>query len=594
MSLIDRARSGVKKSVAWCGSAQDAQGRWMGSLRSNCCLWYAAGLSLLGEPRDSPVIANICDYFESCVNADGGLGPYPGEPSTPVETATTLPLLVWAGRSPATVAAARGYLEKNGPEYHDPATEWFHYVFEPDKRQAIFSDRGPSSLLQRVLLLASRKHPSERWDLSRKFPRSHRAPGGFERWLGATLMRALTYPPAGQLQTAAQLAPQPIGFDCALLITAGIRRLSGDTSPAALRLAEEANRRRRRFAHHGEFYQFIYPLVADLFYCTAMGLEEERCRAASAFRSVAYRGNGWLQGPRFSVNVFDTALTVLALKTAGVKADDPVVQRAARFLLDARHPDGFWSWAFDYQEGCHPGQPDTDDSGLAAMVLAWANPGAVPDAVERFRSMQERSGAFSTFGGEVMRPNWCWLSNTSRLLQGMMRSGVEPGDPQVQLGLNWLRSQQLADGSWVDGWCARYIYGTAIALEALLCARATPQDPAVARARDWLLKRQNSDGGWGETWHGAPSRSSAEHTGLALYALSLSANPDDVPRPAIERGIAWLLDSQRDDGTWEASYFIDFGFGVGFADSQMPVVWALHGLGAAIPLLERVTAGSLP
>jgi hypothetical protein len=502
-----------------------------------------------------------------------------------------LPLLQWARRDPVIITRAREYLRKNGPEYGDPGTQFFRWLFEPENRRAVLADRAPNPLLQRVLLFASRKHPTERWVLSRKFPRFYRAPGALERKMAAFLMRALMFPPAGQLETAARVSPQPIGFDSMLLITAALRRLAGDTSANAARLAEFAGRRRQRFSCEADFYEWIYPIVADLFFTTTFGLARERERAASAFFAIRYEGRGWLRGARLSVNIFDTALTVLALRAIGVTEDRTIVRNACDFLIAARAADGLWSWADDRGEGGHRGQPDSDDTGAACMALACVGSttrtAAAGNTVVNLSSMQEKDGSFITFGRDVPRPNWRWISNTSRSLQGLLGAGVDRRDLRIDRGVQWLRSQQLQDGSWVDGWCARYIYGTAMAVEALMRAGAAAQDRAIQGAIDWLLKQQNSDGGWGEDWYGGRSRSTPEHTGLAVYAFCLAADAREDVRHAIETGTQWLVGAQRSDGAWDASYFVDFGFGVGFADSQMPVVWALHGLGNAI----RVLAG---
>jgi prenyltransferase beta subunit len=64
----------------------------------------------------------------------------------------------------------------------------------------------------------------------------------------------------------------------------------------------------------------------------------------------------------------------------------------------------------------------------------------------------------------------------------------------------------------------------------------------LARA---IEKRQNADGGWSQTPEMA---SDAWATGQALYALvQAEVKPDD---PAIERGRAFLMDTQREDGSW--------------------------------------------
>jgi hypothetical protein len=60
-----------------------------------------------------------------------------------------------------------------------------------------------------------------------------------------------------------------------------------------------------------------------------------------------------------------------------------------------------------------------------------------------------------------------------------------------------------------------------------------------------LLKRQNADGGWSQTPELA---SDAFATGQALYVLSIAGVKAD--QPAIQRGAAFLVASQRDDGSW--------------------------------------------
>jgi Carboxypeptidase regulatory-like domain/Prenyltransferase and squalene oxidase repeat len=72
-----------------------------------------------------------------------------------------------------------------------------------------------------------------------------------------------------------------------------------------------------------------------------------------------------------------------------------------------------------------------------------------------------------------------------------------------------------------------------MAVEALIRSGANPRDQAIRQAKDWLLKQQNPDGGWGEDWYGAPSWSSPEHTGLALYALCLSVEPGEFPQARV-------------------------------------------------------------
>jgi hypothetical protein len=84
-----------------------------------------------------------------------------------------------------------------------------------------------------------------------------------------------------------------------------------------------------------------------------------------------------------------------------------------------------------------------------------------------------------------------------------------------------------------------------IALRLVMCrrlGRATAEsDVLVERIR----QRQNSDGGWSQT---SDMASDAWATGQALYALAHAGlKPDD---PAVDRGSAFLVKTQRDDGSW--------------------------------------------
>lgn len=66
-------------------------------------------------------------------------------------------------------------------------------------------------------------------------------------------------------------------------------------------------------------------------------------------------------------------------------------------------------------------------------------------------------------------------------------------------------------------------------------------EPLVKRIKD----RQNADGGWGQTKDMA---SDAWATGQALYALAHAGiKPDDA---AVSRGQAFLVKTQREDGSW--------------------------------------------
>lgn len=85
----------------------------------------------------------------------------------------------------------------------------------------------------------------------------------------------------------------------------------------------------------------------------------------------------------------------------------------------------------------------------------------------------------------------------------------------------------------------------ATALRLLLDVRTGKSAEQLQSGIDLLLKRQNADGGWSQVRDLA---SDCYATGQALYALSFAGVKND--RLEIQRAVAFLADTQRDDGSW--------------------------------------------
>ena len=129
--------------------------------------------------------------------------------------------------------------------------------------------------------------------------------------------------------------------------------------------------------------------------------------------------------------------------------------------------------------------------------------------------------------------------------------------------MRWLLAEQEADGSWFGRWGANHLYGTGAAVPALCRAGVPREHEAIRRAVRWLERVQNEDGGWGEDLRsyeegGTPGLgvSTASQTAWALLAL-LAA---DEHSRSVDRGIAWLVENQRDDGDWDEPWFTGTGF----------------------------------
>jgi squalene-hopene/tetraprenyl-beta-curcumene cyclase len=127
-----------------------------------------------------------------------------------------------------------------------------------------------------------------------------------------------------------------------------------------------------------------------------------------------------------------------------------------------------------------------------------------------------------------------------------------------------LRGQQEPEGSWFGRWGVNHIYGVGAVLPALAAVDEPMDGVTVRRAVHWLLQRQNRDGGWGESCASyvdvaarGRGESTPSQTAWALCALVAAGRADSR---AAERGVQFLAETQRTDGSWDEEAFTGCGF----------------------------------
>jgi squalene-hopene/tetraprenyl-beta-curcumene cyclase len=153
---------------------------------------------------------------------------------------------------------------------------------------------------------------------------------------------------------------------------------------------------------------------------------------------------------------------------------------------------------------------------------------------------------------------------TGRMLEMYAGLGMAPSHPVAQKALDFLWREQEADHCWFGRWGVNYVYGTWQVLVGLRAIGIPIDDPRVRRAASWLKTMQQDCGGWGESCESydhphlrGQGRPTASQTAWALMGLIAAGEADS---PAVDAGVQYLLDMQRDDGTWDEEPFTGTGF----------------------------------
>jgi squalene-hopene/tetraprenyl-beta-curcumene cyclase len=178
--------------------------------------------------------------------------------------------------------------------------------------------------------------------------------------------------------------------------------------------------------------------------------------------------------------------------------------------------------------------------------------------VDNTRSLV-RELPFLDFGEVIDEPSADVTAHTIEML-GLL--GLAGGEAS-RAGVQWLIDHQEPEGSWFGRWGINHVYGTGAALPGLIAAGVDPAEECIRRGVRWLEAHQNEDGGWGEDprsyddpmWIGR-GPSTASQTAWALLALHAAGERSQ----ALARGVAWLVSTQRSDGTWDEPQYTGTGF----------------------------------
>jgi squalene-hopene/tetraprenyl-beta-curcumene cyclase len=351
-----------------------------------------------------------------------------------------------------------------------------------------------------------------------------------------------------------------------------------------------------RFPKTGGLGAIFPPIVNALMAMRVLGYADDHPEVRGQWREIEAfeitEGDTMRLQPCVSP-VWDTALCAMSMAAGGVKSDDPHLVRAGQWLLERRiREKGDWAvkrpnapvaaWYFEYANEFYP---DVDDTIAVLMALDGVR---LPNedekreicrqAVEWVFAMQCRNGGWGAFDVDNDRMIFAQVpfadhnamldpataDITGRVLEMLGRYGYDRADPRVARALAFIRAEQEPDGAWFGRWGVNYIYGTWQVLKGLQAVGEEMNQEWVQRGARWLLAHQNADGGWGEscrTYDEPELRgqgpSTASQTAWALMGLMAAGHVSD---PAVQRGLDYLIRTQKPDGSWDEPWFTGTGF----------------------------------
>jgi squalene-hopene/tetraprenyl-beta-curcumene cyclase len=295
--------------------------------------------------------------------------------------------------------------------------------------------------------------------------------------------------------------------------------------------------------------------------------------------------------------VWDTALVMRGLADSGLAPDHPALVRGGEWLLQKQILSyGDWAvknkvgkpgaWAFEFENKFYPDVDDTAVVMMALQAVKLPNERLKQEAIARslawIVSMQCVDGGWAAFD---LNNNADWLNSvpygdlkamidpntadvTARVLEMLGRCGLSMDNYNFNRALAYLVKEQESEGCWFGRWGVNYIYGTSGVVSALSLVAPKSHRQNIERGAAWLISCQNQDGGWGETCrsYNDPSlkgkgESTASQTAWALTGLMAAGDATgNYAKDALERGVKYLIDTQASDGTWDEDYFTGTGF----------------------------------
>lgn len=371
----------------------------------------------------------------------------------------------------------------------------------------------------------------------------------------------------------------------------------------SVRLAAEWMR--ERFANSDGLGAIFPPIIWSVVALKCLGETDDSPAVQTALtelkKLILHDDDGAIRLQPCKSPVWDTAIALIALREAGVPADDERIQRGVDWLLSKEvRQRGDWTvrtprvepggWFFEFNNAFYP---DVDDTIMVSMALAACLPGErhrewtaslIPSGPRSFTNETDFSAVIA---GRTTDPG--------RAQQDLAR--MEPILSALRRAVHWVLAMQGKHGGWgafdrdndrelltrvpfadhnamIDPPTADI---TARTLEMFGRLGVDPEHPAIQRGLRFVWQDQKPDHSWYGRW-GVNYIYGTWQVLVGLREVGVSAQD-----PRIRAAAQWLKAHQQAEGGWgETALSYDrpelCGQGVATASQS---AWALMGLMSA-------------
>ena len=584
----------VRRTAAWIGAIQAADGHWRGPLEGDSILESEYLLILAWAGRlDAPTVAGCVQRLLNTQMPDGGWAIYPGGPvdvSASVKAYFALKLVGHDPASPALVKARRAIAAAGGPWRVNSFTRFY------------------LALLGQMPFSACPAVPPEMVLLPDWFPVNLHRVSAWSRTMIVPLSLMWAFKPARPVSAAhgiaelfadaRQTTPPPVGSGAwAVFFRAVDRMLKASEAVGLMPLRSRAVQACRRwmlerFADSDGLGAIFPPIVWSIVALEAIGAEPDSAEVRECWRQLERLVE---PGPGGTVRlepcrspVWDTALSLIALaevEPVGGADRSESLARAVEWLLanEIRSP-GDWArrvhwagrtraagkasaapervepsgWCFEYANRFYP---DVDDTAMVLIALATWRRIVSPPRTAAERDRADRVAAA--------------IGRGRRWIEAMQNSDGGWGAFDRDNNSEFLCKVPFADHNAMIDPSSPDLAGRV--LEALGKTGLRIGHPVVDRAVSYLRRTQEADG----CWYGRWGVNYIYGTWQAVQGLTAVGMPEEDP--VIERAADWLESHQQADGGWGETpeSYADRGLAGTGPVTPSQTAWAVCGLAAA-------------